>query len=128
MTPRFGLTADAGALIALERGDRRVVGLFDRAVGGGGEIHVPAGVLAQVLRLPARQAVLMRFLRHPQTRTLPLDRIDAAAVGMLLGRCGGTDVVDAHVVICARRADHPVVTSDAGDLLRLAPDLRLVEV
>jgi hypothetical protein len=35
-------------------------------------------------------------------------------------------VVDAHVVICARRAGQPVVTSDPGDLRALDPGLRLV--
>lgn len=37
-------------------------------------------------------------------------------------------MVDAHVVVCARRADQPIVTSDGGDLRRLDPGLRLLEV
>ena len=37
---------------------------------------------------------------------------------------GTPDLADAHVVIVARRADQPVVTSDPGDLRRLDPALR----
>ena len=43
-----------------------------------------------------------------------------------LAASGTSDLADAHVVICARRADQPVVTSDAGDLQKLDPALRLV--
>ena len=57
-----GLCLDAGALIALERGDRRVVHLFDRVHAAGGSLDVPAGVVAQVWR-GARQARVARFLR-----------------------------------------------------------------
>jgi hypothetical protein len=38
------------------------------------------------------------------------------------------DIADAHVVLCARRAGQPVVTSDPRDLARLDPSLRLVVV
>jgi len=41
---------------------------------------------------------------------------------------GTSDIADAHVVICARRADQPVVTSDPGDLSKLDPALTLVVV
>jgi len=36
--------------------------------------------------------------------------------------------MDAHVVVCAQRAGQAVVTSDAGDLRRIAPELRFVVV
>jgi hypothetical protein len=48
--------------------------------------------------------------------------------GILLAASRTTDIVDAHVVICARRAGQPVVTSDAADLRRLDPRLPLVGV
>ena len=38
------------------------------------------------------------------------------------------DIVDRHVVICARRAGQVVVTSDADDLRQLDPGLPLVGV
>ena len=38
------------------------------------------------------------------------------------------DIVDAHVVICARRNAQPIVTSDPDDLGRLDPAARLLAV
>jgi predicted nucleic acid-binding protein len=124
----IGLTLDAGALIAFERGDRRVLALLERAREHGAELLIPAVVLAQVLRVPARQVALMRLVRQPRTNTVALDRAEASFVGQLLGSSSTSDIADAHVVVCARRARHAVVTSDAGDLRRLDPDLALVEV
>lgn len=123
-----GLTLDAGALIALERTDRRMLTLLARAAEVGALITVPATALAQVLRLPARQARLMRLLRQPTTATVPLDRAAASFVGQLLGATKTSDIADAHVVVCARRARQAVVTSDAEDLRRLDPTLSLVEI
>jgi hypothetical protein len=37
-------------------------------------------------------------------------------------------IVDAHVVICARRTGQQVVTSDPGDLRLLDPTVRLIEI
>lgn len=56
---------------------------------------------------------------------MALEGPDATAVGLLLACSGTADVVDAHVV-CAQRAGQTVMTSDAADLRRLAPELRLV--
>lgn len=41
---------------------------------------------------------------------------------------GTSDGTDAHVVVCARRAGQPVVTSDPDDLRRLDATLELVIV
>jgi hypothetical protein len=57
-----------------------------------------------------------------------LDRVDAMSVGRLLAASGTTDIADAHVVVCARRAHSLVVTSDPGDLRRLDPALVLTVV
>lgn len=123
-----GLTLDAGGLIALERNDRRVIALLARSAESGDGVVVPATALAQVLRSPSRQVRLMRLLRHPRTVTVALDRPDASRVGQLLRASGTSDIADAHVVICGRRAGHPVVTSDGDDLHRLDPGLELIEV
>jgi len=125
---KAGITFDAGGLIALERGDRRVLALVTRAPEVGAEIVVPASALAQVLRQPRRQARLMRLLRQPGTRTVALDRVDASFVGQLLAATRTADVADAHVVVCARRAGQAVVTSDGDDLRHLDPTLELIEV
>jgi predicted nucleic acid-binding protein len=80
------------------------------------------------MRNPARQARLSRLIRQAETDLAALDGPDATAVGLLLARTATSDIVDAHVAICARRARQAVVTSDAGDLRRIAPALRLVMV
>lgn len=123
-----GITLDAGGLIALERHDRRVIALLARAQELGGEVIVPATALAQVVRVPARQVGLMRLLRQPRTTTVALDRVDASFVGQLLAATGTADLADAHVVVCARRSGHAVVTSDHDDLRRLDPALPLIDV
>lgn len=123
-----GVTLDAGGLIALERNDRRVVVLLARARETGAIVTVPATALAQVIRAPERQARLARLIRQPTTDVVPLDRVDGTNVGRLLAASDTRDIVDAHVVICARRRGQQVATSDPDDLRLLDPDLRLVSL
>ena len=123
-----GITFDAGGLIALDRNDRRVLALIARAAEQGLRITVPATALAQAMRSPARQARLSRLIRQPETDLVALDGPGATAVGLLLSRTGTADIVDAHVVVCARRAGQSVVTSDPADLRRIAPELPLFAV
>jgi hypothetical protein len=121
-----GVTLDAGALIALDRDDRRVVVLLARARETGARITVPATALAQAVRRPDRQVRLARLIRQPTTDVIALDRVDATNVGRLLAASGTADIADAHVAICARRSNQQVVTSDPGDLRALDSALRLV--
>ena len=123
-----GFTLDAGGLIALDRNDRRVLVLIARAIEHGMRITIPATALAQVIRNPARQARLCRLIRQSVTDLMPLDGPDATAAGLLLARTRTSDIVDAHVVVCAQRAGQPVVTSDPGDLKAIAPGLKVVAV
>ncbi len=123
-----GITLDAGGLIALDRGNRRVLVLVARAVERGLQITVPATALAQAMRNPARQVRLTRLVRQVHTTLVPLNGPDATLVGMLLARTRTTDIVDAHVAVCARRAGQAVVTTDPGDLKRLDPGLDLIAV
>lgn len=123
-----GITLDAGGLIALDRNDRGVIALIARASERGMRITIPATALAQAIRNPARQARLSRLIRQIDTDLVALDGPDATSVGLLLARTGTTDVVDAHVILCARRAKQAIVTSDAGDLRRIAPEIQLVVV
>jgi hypothetical protein len=123
-----GVTFDAGGLIALDRDDRRVLALVARAAERGMRITIPATALAQAMRNPARQARLSRLIRQAGTDLIALNGPDATAVGLLLARTATADIVDAHVIVCARRAGQAVVTSDAADLQRLAPDVRLLAV
>ena len=121
-----GFTFDAGGLIALDRNDRRVLALVQRAIERGSQITIPATALAQALRNPAKQVRLVRLIRQPSTALTPLDGPEATNVGMLLASTGTVDIVDAHVAVCARRTQQSVVTSDPKDLRRLAPELNLV--
>ena len=123
-----GIAFDAGGLIALDRNHRRVLALIARAAEQGIRITIPATALAQAMRSPARQARLSRLIRQPDTDLIALDGPGATAVGFLLSRTGTADVVDAHVVVCARSAGQPVITSDAADLRRIAPELSLFAV
>ncbi len=122
------MTFDAGGLIALERNDRRVLALLARAMEVGLPVTIPATALAQVMRSPARQVRLTRLMRQSGTDLMPLDGPDATAVGLLLAKTATTDIADAHVVVCARRAGQAVLTSDVGDLRRIGPELALVAV
>ena len=123
-----GVTLDTGGLIALDRGDRRVLALLARAAERRMRVTIPATALAQAMRSPARQARLARLIRQASTDLVALDGPDATATGLLLARSRTSDIVDAHVVICARRAEQAVVTSDANDLRRIDPGLQLVAV
>jgi len=121
-----GVTLDAGALIALDRDDRRVVVLLARAAQTGAPVTIPATALAQAVRRPERQVRLARLIRQPGTDLVGLERVDATNVGRLLAASATSDITDAHVVICARRRDQPVVTSDPGDLRSFDPQVRLI--
>ena len=123
-----GVTVDAGGLIALDRNDRRVVVLLARAVETNSRVTIPSSALAQAIRRPEQQARLARLIRQPTSDVVPLDRVDAVNIGRLLAASGTSDVVDAHVVVCARRSGQRVVTSDPHDLSPLDPTLELVIV
>jgi predicted nucleic acid-binding protein len=78
--------------------------------------------------MPVRPANLARLVRQPTTDVVDLGRVDATNVGRLLAASGTSDIVDAHVVICARRTGQQVVTSDPGDLRLLDPAVRLIAI
>lgn len=123
-----GVTLDAGALIALDRDDRRVIALVARAIACGDRITIPAPALAQAVRRPERQVRLARLMRHASADVVPLDRADAVSVGRLLAVSRTSDPVDAHVVICARRAGQRIATSDPDDLTVLDPSVGLIRL
>ncbi len=125
-----GLTLDAGALIAIDRGGQDMRALLRRARAHGWPIVIPTGALAQAWREGTRQARLAAFLgaRHDSPVLHPLDGTVARAAGELCGRTGVADVIDASVVLCSRSHGYHVVTSDPRDLAGLDGTLPIVIV
>jgi hypothetical protein len=112
------LVLDAGAFVAVERGDRHVVALIKLEGMAGRTPVTHGGVLGQVWRGGAgRQAPLARLL--PGVKIEPLDAVMGRRAGVLLGNAGVSDVIDAAVVLLAEDGDS-VLTSDAEDLAHLA--------
>lgn len=104
---------DAGALVAVDRGDRSMAARLQIAAQHGFELRTNAMVIAQVWR---RQARLAQLLRAVDVR--PVSRLDGERAGLLLAAATTSDAVDATVVLLAQAGDR-VLTSDAGDLTRL---------
>jgi predicted nucleic acid-binding protein len=123
------LVFDAGALIAFERGDRRVGLMAELTRRDKREtIVVPAGVIGQVWRNGARQARLAALLSSRGVIIEALDDAAAREAGQLCGLRSTTDVIDASVALAAIRRDAAVVTSDPDDIARLDPTLRIISI
>src|SRR5437868_712939 len=116
--PPRAVVLDAGALIAFERGNPRMRALCREALNGRAQLVTPATVVAQVFRDRAKQVALRALLKNGCSRIPPLDQPLAEAAGVLCGQTGTSDIVDASVVLVARRERAPVVTSDVKDLRR----------
>jgi predicted nucleic acid-binding protein len=123
-----GIVLDTGALIALERGDKRMIALLKRALEQGRAFRMPAGVVGQAWRNGRVQVTLARFLRSEEVEIVPLDEELARSCGELCGAAGASDVIDASVVILARERQDPIVTSDPSDLRRLDPGAQIIMV
>ncbi len=117
---------DAGALIALERRDERMLALLAEIGSNEVACYIPAGVLAQTWRATPRQAPISRLLKTQAVKVVALDQTEACRVGQLLGRSGTSDVTDAHVALTARPLGALVVTSDPGDIAAIDPSLRIL--
>jgi hypothetical protein len=119
------LVLDTGALIALDRNDRTVWAMLRNAADDSAQVSVPAGVIAQAWRDGSRQALLSRALTHCDE--VPLEGSLARATGLLCGRAGTADIVDASValVAAARAQAGPtaLITSDSTDLRHLLQTL-----
>lgn len=110
------LVLDAGALIGIERDDRRVAGLIELGRRSGAGLVTVAPVVGQAWRGGARQARLARKL--PMINVRPTSLSDAQAAGVLLAASNSQDVVDALLADCALPGDQ-VLTSDPDDLTHL---------
>ena len=112
------LILDAGALVAVERGNRAMIARLRAAQQHGLDLRSNAMVVAQVWRdRHGRQAGLAQMLRAVDVRAVSPD--DGRRAGVLLGMTGTSDPVDATVVLLASAGDR-IVTSDPQDLAALA--------
>jgi len=112
------LVLDAGALVAVDRDDRRMLARLRVAQQHGVDLRTNAMVIAQVWRDPqGRQARLAQLLRAVDVRAV--DQQAGRDAGVLLALAGTSDPIDATVVLLAGRGDR-ILTGDPDDLTRLA--------
>lgn len=116
---------DAGALIAIDRRDRRVGAMLRVAQQERVAIRSSAGVVAQVWRDGARQANLARILSGVDVAALDLSV--AKRIGQSLASVDSSDVIDGHVAQLVEPGDQ-LLTSDPRDMRELLSDRTLVTV
>lgn len=111
------LVLDAGAFVAVERGDRGVVALVKRERLAGRAPVTSGGVVAQVWRGSGRQVQLARLLAG--TDICVVDDALGRRAGVLLARSRTADAIDATLMCVAGDGDD-ILTSDPGDFRILA--------
>jgi hypothetical protein len=112
------LVLDAGALIALERGDRSMWTRLKAAQLAGSVPVSHGGVVGQAWRGGgAKQALLSKALAG--VSVAPLDETAGRDAGKLLSRSRQNDVIDAALVLLAMDGDR-IITSDPDDISVLA--------
>ena len=121
-----GVSSGYWALIALVRGDKRMIALLHRALAQGRAFRVPSGVVGQAWRNGRVQVTLALFLRREEVEIVPLDDQLARSCGELCGAAWASDFIDASVVIVARERQDLIVTSDPDDIRRLDPATHIV--
>ena len=107
---------DAGALIAIDKRDRRVGAMLRVLQREGVPVRTSAGVVAQVWRDGRRQVNLARIMAGLDA--VAVDDVVARRVGELVGASRTSDLVDAHVALLIRPHDS-VLTSDDADMKAL---------
>ena len=116
---------DSGALIAIDKRDRKVGAMLRVLQRDGVPVHTSAGAVAQVWRDGRRQANLARVL--PGVDIGALDETSARRVGELLRTSRTSDLVDAHVALLVQ-PDGSVLTSDEADIRALLRTRRIKAV
>lgn len=114
----MSLVLDAGALLAVEKGDRDTIALIKQELLEGRSPLTHGGIVGQVWRGGAgRQTQLARLM--PGLEIVALDDMLGRRAGVLLGRTRAHDVIDAALILLAEDGDF-VLTSDPQDLSPLA--------
>ena len=111
-----GLVLDAGAPIALDRGNRDMHSEIRATRLSGAPVRTSPMALAQAWRDGKRQARLASAMRDIDVRALTEE--DGRKAGELLAASGTSDAIDATVALLARSGDL-LYTSDPGDLRKL---------
>lgn len=112
-----GLTLDAGALIAYERGQERIRAILSVAYARGVVPTVPAVALAEIWRGDAKDARVARLLKACSIETL--DEQLARAAGSLCRATPGSATVDACIAVGVQRRRDALATSDPSDMRAL---------
>ena len=121
-----GMTLDSGALIALERADRRIWVHLKEAASRKLPRTVSAAALAEVWRGGVRSARLAQFLATCSVE--PVSETLARAAGEALAVVRRGDTIDALVMASAAQRGDAVLTSDPDDLGRLQACFRNVRI
>ncbi len=108
---------DAGALIAVDRNDRKMIARLVAAYEEGDDLRTHPMVVAQAWRDGRRQVGLARLLRG--TSIVPIDDVLGKRSGELVARAKTDDPIDAAVVLIAKDGE-AIVTSDPADIRHLA--------
>jgi PIN domain nuclease of toxin-antitoxin system len=112
-----GLTLDAGALIACERGEERVREILAMAYARGLVPTIPAVVLAEVWRGDGKDARVARLLKACSIEAL--DERLARAAGRLRRATSGASTTDACIAVGVSQRVDAIATSDPDDLRKL---------
>jgi predicted nucleic acid-binding protein len=118
-----GLTFDTGALIALERGEKRMRTVSLAARASGALVTVPAPVIIEWWRNgPGQRAILEAVTVEQTTERL------AKLAGEAIAAVPGATPIDALVVASAAQRGDVVYTSDFKDLDQLRAHFPAVRV
>jgi predicted nucleic acid-binding protein len=112
-----GLTLDAGALIAYERGQQRIRKILAVGYERGFVPTIPAIALAEVWRGDSKDARIARLLKACSIEIV--DEKLARAAGSLRRATPGANAVDACIAVGVRRRGDAIATSDPNDMQAL---------
>jgi predicted nucleic acid-binding protein len=108
-------TLDTGALIALERGEKRMRTLLLASLDDGRTVTVPAVVLAEWWRGRSRRRLRMLDALDIEPTTATISK----SAGEAIAAVAGATMADAIVMASAALRGDAVFTSDVEDLQRL---------
>ncbi|MFC0862475.1 PIN domain-containing protein [Sphaerimonospora cavernae] len=136
-SPRY--VFDTGALIQLERGDRRLREILKRVTKAEAEAIIPQTVIAEVWRggpRQARVAALLKLADDASAEAVSIDELTperSRQIGKKIGESGHDDIVDVNVALSARdvrsgQLRATVLTADRNDLLKVDGALAIIDV